>query len=601
MLGKRTLVKLDVRGYSDIAKFIENLTDATSVSKLNARIRRVIEESLNQVGQQKGEILDRGAAGDSALVSFKVANDAHRFAKLVHQNSLKWNIEQAGKSEILFRIGCATGELDLDTHDGSLNTIAYRLEAQALTGGTLIDLQTYNELSPEFKKEYDNEEEVRGKRNETYYARHWLNSLDPKKYRRKKIRRSILVKLNNSIDIIQSIYRAGFVKYKLLFGTLLLTFFISLLAYSNTGTKNIRSTPNPDSSPIPSLSVSVSSPKPTTSPSISISSIPSTSPSSSPAKKFQKILEINQCILKSETGMSIGTSLINDRVSVGKKIYTSLFYASHLPGWSRSTALAICQIPPGTNLAKFKFGMSDMETGMFGGGLGSSMIDIYLDGDLKKQEEVKQGNLFDIELPISTQKSVSIKYYCTVHKDCGEVKFFEASFYGETANNISPNSKASLDTEKMKIEKIKEDGTPKLTSLFDAGCIIPMNEGLSEVRSEISIAKRIYISVMKYNSWSSRQSSFTCKIGAKNKFKNLSLIFGMASDQKIANRTDKTPLISISVFTDGKKNSTKTVQEGEISSLEVNIQGIEDIAIETSCLDYDTCRGELDFIKGDLQ
>ena len=75
-----------------------------------------------------------------------------------------------------------------------------------------------------------------------------------------------------------------------------------------------------------------------------VTSIPSTSPSKSSINKFKKTLEINQCVLKSEKGMSIGKSLSNDNVSVGKKIYTSLFYASHAPGWSSSTALAVCQI-----------------------------------------------------------------------------------------------------------------------------------------------------------------------------------------------------------------------------------------------------------------
>ena len=34
--------------------------------------------------------------------------------------------------------------------------------------------------------------------------------------------------------------------------------------------------------------------------------------------------------------------------------------------------------------------MSDIETGIVGESLGSSVIDVYLDSDLKKQEVVKQ-------------------------------------------------------------------------------------------------------------------------------------------------------------------------------------------------------------------
>ena len=177
MLGKRTLVKLDLRGYGDIANFVENIADATAVSKLNARIKSLVEASLNQVGFEKGEILEKAAAGDSALVSFKVADDAHQFAILIHQNIEKWNFRLAFKNyKMEFRIGCATGELDISTHDGCLNTVAYRLEPKAHPGGTLIDIQTYNELSPNFQTEYGVEEMISGKRQEKYRMRRWLNN-----------------------------------------------------------------------------------------------------------------------------------------------------------------------------------------------------------------------------------------------------------------------------------------------------------------------------------------------------------------------------------------------------------------------------------------
>jgi formylglycine-generating enzyme required for sulfatase activity len=177
MLGKRTLVKLDLEGYGDIANFVENIADATAVAKLNARIKNLVEESLKQVGFEKGEILPKAAAGDAALVSFKVADDAHQFAISIHQNIEKWNFRLAFKHyKMEFRIGCATGELDISTHDGCLNTVAYRLEPKAHPGGTLIDTQTYNELSPVFQAEYDIEEMIPGKRQEKYRVRRWLNN-----------------------------------------------------------------------------------------------------------------------------------------------------------------------------------------------------------------------------------------------------------------------------------------------------------------------------------------------------------------------------------------------------------------------------------------
>ena len=176
MLERRTLVKLDLKGYSDTANWLESLTDATSITMLNAKIRIWIENGLRQVGDDKGEILDKSAAGDSALLSFRVANDAHCFAKLIHHNLAQWNSMQLTSQKMEFRIGCATGELDVTKHDGCLNTVAYRLEPQASPGGTLIDAEMYKELSSEFQDEYDIEEIVPGKRKEKFRARRWLNS-----------------------------------------------------------------------------------------------------------------------------------------------------------------------------------------------------------------------------------------------------------------------------------------------------------------------------------------------------------------------------------------------------------------------------------------
>jgi formylglycine-generating enzyme required for sulfatase activity/class 3 adenylate cyclase len=179
MTGKRTLVKLDLKGYAQLAKLIEAVTGPKGTSRLNSTISGWIEEALIQVGSEKGGNLGRGE-GDSALLSFLYADDAHRFSKLIHENLRKWNREQSTAtsiSEIKFRIGCATGEeIDLDTHHGTLNTIAYRLEPKSYPGGILIDLQTYNDLSAEFQKEYDSPEIIFGKRHERYRVRRWLGN-----------------------------------------------------------------------------------------------------------------------------------------------------------------------------------------------------------------------------------------------------------------------------------------------------------------------------------------------------------------------------------------------------------------------------------------
>jgi hypothetical protein len=174
MLGKRTLVKLDVKGYGDLARIIESATDAKSISTLNQKIQGFVEDSLRSIGPNTGCVIKN--EGDSALVQFEYADEAHKFSVAVHQLTARENIGRPKQSEIIFRIGCATGEIDLETHAGNVNTIAFRLEPKAQPGGILIDPQMYNELSLEAQKQYDTKEIIEGKRDEIFYARRWLGS-----------------------------------------------------------------------------------------------------------------------------------------------------------------------------------------------------------------------------------------------------------------------------------------------------------------------------------------------------------------------------------------------------------------------------------------
>jgi formylglycine-generating enzyme required for sulfatase activity len=174
MLGKRTLVKLDVKGYGDLARIIESATDAKSISTLNQKIQGFVEDSLRSIGPSTGCVIKN--EGDSALVQFEHADEAHKFSVAVHKLTGRENIGRPKQSEIIFRIGCATGEIDLETHAGNVNTIAFRLEPKAQPGGVLIDPQMYNELSREAQKQYDIEEIIEGKRDEIFYARRWLEN-----------------------------------------------------------------------------------------------------------------------------------------------------------------------------------------------------------------------------------------------------------------------------------------------------------------------------------------------------------------------------------------------------------------------------------------
>jgi formylglycine-generating enzyme required for sulfatase activity/class 3 adenylate cyclase len=172
MIGRRTLVKLDVVGYADIVKIIEEKNNAKVTSLLNNKIQGFVARALDVIGCDTRLILK--TEGDSALVCFQDPCQAHKFAVTIHEITKKENVGKPESLKIVFRIGCATGELDLATHDGYLNAIAYRLEVRSEQGGILINRDMFDELPSDLQSQYDIEEVVEGKRlSEIFYARRW--------------------------------------------------------------------------------------------------------------------------------------------------------------------------------------------------------------------------------------------------------------------------------------------------------------------------------------------------------------------------------------------------------------------------------------------
>jgi formylglycine-generating enzyme required for sulfatase activity len=178
MLGKRTLVKLDIEGYSKLAKTTELIADAKSVLTLNRKIRGFAEEALQKVSHTSGYIIESLPSSDSVLVHFEEPNEAHKFAISVHDITHLVNVTRPDSLKLMFRIGCSTGIIDLEEYAGNTNTVAFRLEAGGEAGGILIDIETYKELSPEFQKQYETDEIIRDKNNEQFIARRWLGSLN---------------------------------------------------------------------------------------------------------------------------------------------------------------------------------------------------------------------------------------------------------------------------------------------------------------------------------------------------------------------------------------------------------------------------------------
>ena len=174
----KTVLELDLVGYSSIATILEENTGPNAVAELNAQIQGFISQGLSAVGaQRKNTVL--ATTGDGAILLFDIAEHAHRFATTVHEATRVYN---GGKTETsarrFFRMGAATGDVIIQPRpDGGADiagvTIAraVRLEAAARPGELLIDAVTFGSLPPSLHDLYGSEEKVRGKRAEEFSAR----------------------------------------------------------------------------------------------------------------------------------------------------------------------------------------------------------------------------------------------------------------------------------------------------------------------------------------------------------------------------------------------------------------------------------------------
>ncbi len=173
----RTVVELDMIGYGNVAKELEEHLGVEVVEMLNNQIQSFVDVGLNAVGKNRDEVV-KASNGDNAVIVFECADDAHKFAQAIYQETWEYNTKKDVRSaQRWFRIGAATGKLyqkfknGKEIIAGSVITRAYRLEAAGKSGDFLIDINTYNLLSEELKKKYGLEETVRGKLSETFQVR----------------------------------------------------------------------------------------------------------------------------------------------------------------------------------------------------------------------------------------------------------------------------------------------------------------------------------------------------------------------------------------------------------------------------------------------
>jgi len=175
---KKTVLELDLAGYSTIARTLEENLHAPIVLQFNQQIQSFVDAGLAAIDALRQKTV-MATPGDGALLVFDSAEDAHRFAEAVHQATQSHNAEKTlSSARRWFRMGAATGDIAMESRNGGGHEIAgvtianaVRLEAAARIGELVIDVATYCDLPSELKAIYGPEEDVIGKREEKFRAR----------------------------------------------------------------------------------------------------------------------------------------------------------------------------------------------------------------------------------------------------------------------------------------------------------------------------------------------------------------------------------------------------------------------------------------------
>ena len=177
----KTVVELDLVGYSTICDNLEQSLDVVTVAQLNAQIQGFVDVGLEAVDLKRDETVMQ-TTGDGAILFLDTAEQAHRFMEAAHAVAEAHN---AGRTQALakrvFRMGAAKGEVVMEPKRGGGYEVAgttiartVRLESKAQPGGVLIDEPTFAVLPAKLQRLYGDKQTIPGKRDEQFTAHPWL-------------------------------------------------------------------------------------------------------------------------------------------------------------------------------------------------------------------------------------------------------------------------------------------------------------------------------------------------------------------------------------------------------------------------------------------
>ncbi len=173
----RTVLELDLVGYSTIALALEEGLGVEANLELGRQIQGFVDRGLEAVGAPRADTVMQ-TTGDGAILVFADPRVAHDCAAAVHEAAEAHN---RGRTETVglrvFRMGMATGEIAMQARDeggfdfgGIVIARAVRLEAKALPGGLLVDAESYAGLDRPRQLGYGTKETIAGKRDEAFAA-----------------------------------------------------------------------------------------------------------------------------------------------------------------------------------------------------------------------------------------------------------------------------------------------------------------------------------------------------------------------------------------------------------------------------------------------
>jgi class 3 adenylate cyclase len=195
----KAVVVVDLSRYSDIARELEQHVGAPAVRELNAQIQGFIANALKAIGLA-GYQLPYKNTGDGAIIALDTAEQASRFAEALHQAAQAHNLrKEVPLAQRHFRVGIWTDAIILNRQAnaegqfigfemaGTAVANAVRLEGACRTGEVLIGPDTWGDLPKAMRKQYGDQEEVKGKRGERFRAHRrkvvnaapWEQAADP--------------------------------------------------------------------------------------------------------------------------------------------------------------------------------------------------------------------------------------------------------------------------------------------------------------------------------------------------------------------------------------------------------------------------------------